>query len=290
MKPRPLLGKVILKGVVQVTSGLHIGSSRESLEIGGLDAPVLRDALTSEPYIPGSSLKGKLRALLERAYAAKTKKGEEFFNRNIGRPNYPIKVHVCKDAGQAINCPICRLFGSSGVDEGRNFPSRLKFRDCYLTRYSEKELRERETELLYTELKYENALDRITAAANPRQIERVPAGAEFAFEVIYDVEDPLELKEDLENLSVAVGLLQDDYLGGHGSRGYGKVKICLTQVQAKKVDAYKGIETAKMVIISGPDVSRETDKKPESKDLKSFLELLEKVETVKNFFQEGNRG
>ncbi len=285
MKTRSLLGKVIIKGIIQVTSGLHIGSSRESLEIGGLDAPVLRDPLTSEPYIPGSSIKGKLRALLERAYAAKSGKGEGFFNRNIGRPNYPIKVHVCNDAEQATSCPVCRLFGSSGTEEGRNFPARIKFRDCHLTRYSERELRERDTELLYTELKYENALDRITAAANPRQIERVPAGTEFAFEIVYDVEDPLELKEDLENLTIAVGLLQDDYLGGHGSRGYGKVKICLSQVQAKKIDAYKGVETAKIDVISGPDISRETNEKPQASELKPFLEVLKHLERVEAFFK-----
>lgn len=232
MISRFLIGKVIINGIIETVTGIHIGTSRETLEIGGLDNPVITDPVTKEPYIPGSSLKGKLRSLLERA----TGKDKGMDMRNIGTSRFPIYIHVCRDADLAINCPVCRLFGSSGASsEERNFPARLKFRDCYLPRYCEQELRERKLDFLYTELKWENALDRITAAANPRSVERVPAGTHFAFEIVYDVEDTEYLKEDLQNLTLALKLLEDDYLGGMGSRGYGKVHFMLTSAEAKKL-------------------------------------------------------
>jgi len=236
---KPILGKVALRGIIHCKTGLHIGGPGGQYEIGGLDLPVVRDPLTQEPYIPGSSLKGKLRSLLER-------KLRKPFNRHGGSGIYR---HECTDP----SCEVCRLFGSTrGKEEGHNLPARLIVRDGRLTEESRDELERIETGLRFTEWKFENALDRISSAANPRQLERVPAGAEFSFEMVYTVEYASkdgserpaeevrrEAEQDLQNLLTAMRLLEDDYLGGHGSRGSGKVEFKDLSVEAKKADWYR---------------------------------------------------
>lgn len=198
------------------------------MKIGGVDLPVVRDPISEFPYVPGSSLKGKMRSLLER-------KMKKPINRNIGPNDEPVMIHACSDK----NCEICRLFGSTPMkDEGENIPSRLAVRDLFLTDESKEKLEEIETGLRFTEWKFENAIDRITSAANPRQIERVPAGSFFKLEIIYTIEKKEDLKEDLKNLFTAMRLLEDDYLGGHGSRGYGKVKFKLSTIECRKGDWY----------------------------------------------------
>ena len=118
-------------------------------------------------------------------------------------------------------------------------PARLSVRDSFLTEPSVKELEEIDTGLQYTEWKFENGLDRITAAANPRQLERVPAGAKFHFEIVYDVEtNQAEVEEDVNNLLKSLSLLEDDALGGHGSRGYGKICFRFDRVTGRKTDYY----------------------------------------------------
>jgi CRISPR-associated protein Csm3 len=224
-------GKVILTGTIELLTGMHIGANTEGLDIGGIDAPVVRDPITRYPYIPGSSLKGKLRTLFERSMKAQEKKD---FNRNGGRG---IKRHECSDP----TCEICRLFGATGQRrEDPNQPARLVVRDCRLTEESAERLRQIETGLYMTEWKFENGLDRITAAANPRQLERVPAGAKFHFEFSYTVVNRDDIVEDLRNLVMFVRVLEDDYLGGHGSRGYGQVRFKLDRVQVKNRDVYLG--------------------------------------------------
>lgn len=230
---KPLRGKVVLTGSIECVTGLHIGSSRDNLDIGGLDAPVLRDPLTRAPYIPGSSVKGKLRSLFERRQGMT-------YDRPGGQGIYR---HECVDP----TCRVCRLFGASGEKkEENNLPARLIVRDSLLTEASREQLGSIDTGLQYTEWKFENALDRITAAANPRQIERVPAGAEFTFEMIYNVEAPQakETEEDLVHLLETMSLLEDDYLGGHGSRGYGKIRFDLSQLSSRKVDFYGATNAA----------------------------------------------
>jgi CRISPR-associated protein Csm3 len=212
---KPLFGKVILEGKIKCLTGMHIGTSRESLEIGGLDSPVLRDPATKLPYIPGSSLKGKMRSILERLK-------DKPFNRNAAQ----ILQHVCDNEKDAYVCPVCRLFGSTGKGERGNFPARLSVRDCEFFGDHDK---------FVSEVKFENSLDRITAAANPRQIERVTAGAEFSMELVYDVETQSVngktdcslgyLKDDLGNILTLLNLIEHDSIGGHGSRGYGKVEF-----------------------------------------------------------------
>ena len=225
---KPILGKVIISGILHCETGLHIGASKENLEIGAIDSPVVRDPITREPYIPGSSLKGKMRNLLEKVWSLP-------LNRNGGTPRNPIWRHECETKDQAKECKLCRLFGSTGKGGGSNWPARLIVRDAFITEDSLKKLQEIDTGLLYTEWKWENSLDRVTAAANPRQLERVPRGTEFRFEMVYTVESENDLEEDLENIKTALELLQMDYLGGHGSRGYGQVKIKNLEFSIKKV-------------------------------------------------------
>lgn len=246
---RKLLGKIELSGELLCESGLHIGASKENLEIGALDSPVVRDPISNEPYIPGSSLKGKLRALLEKATL------ECLPNWNGGTRSNPVWRHECRhwDKGTtkgerqfeypgSPNCEVCRLFGSTG---DKNYPARLKVRDLPLLDDSRKELDQLDTGLYLTEWKFENSIDRVTSAANPRNLERVPRGTKFEFSMIYDVEDLQTLQADLENLKLAVRILEDDALGGHGSRGYGWVKLEFEPTTAKKIDWYKGDEAAK---------------------------------------------
>ncbi|MEJ5375373.1 MAG: type III-A CRISPR-associated RAMP protein Csm3 [bacterium] len=267
---RKLLGKVELVGNLECLTGLHVGASKETMEIGALDSPVVRDPLTQCPYIPGSSLKGKLRALLEKA------------DPNL-IPNRPggsgTRRHECDDwepkegkrgVPGALHCPVCRLFGSTGPGEGnKNYPARLKVRDLHLQ--NKEELEKIDTGLYLTEWKFENGIDRITSAANPRNIERVPRGARFSFSMVYDVEDTTTMSEDLENLGLAIRLLHDDSLGGHGSRGYGQVRLEFRCLEAKRIDHYRGEGEALRKIEPG-----ELDSKT--------------IEELKGFFSSENRG
>ena len=207
---RRLIGKIKVKLRIECQTGLHIGASKENLEIGALDSPVVRDPITREPCIPGSSVKGKLRTLLEKASALLPE-------RKGGTGKNIIYRHECNTKAEAAQCAVCRLFGSTGQGEnGSNYPSQLKVRDFYLSPKSLAMLEKIDTGLLYTEWKFENALDRVTSAANPRNLERVPKGAEFTAALVYDVEDLETAKEDLRNLQLALRLLEDDALGGTG--------------------------------------------------------------------------
>ncbi|OAT80407.1 type III-A CRISPR-associated RAMP protein Csm3 [Desulfotomaculum copahuensis] len=231
-RTRPLKGKVILRGRMICDTGLHIGAAGNNLEIGGLDSPVVRDPVTREPYVPGSSLKGKMRSLLERKLNLP-------FNRYGGNGVYR---HECTNRG----CRVCRLFGAAGGREGDNIPGRLIVRDLSMTAGSREQLAEIETGLQYTEWKFENSLDRVTAAANPRQLERVPRGTEFDFELIYTVEtgDEAVIKEDLNHVVQLLRLVEDDTLGGHGSRGYGKVRFEVGSFEGRRIDYYAGEKDA----------------------------------------------
>lgn len=219
---RPILGKYIIKGKIILETGLRIGGQELGVNIGGIDNPIIRNPLTGEPYIPGSSVKGKMRSLMERLL-------------NLDISGNKVKRHECEDR----ECKVCRVFGSTSKN-GNNIPSRLLVRDAFLTEDSKTKLLSMETDLPYTEWKTENALDRVTCKADPRSFERVPAGAEFEFEIIYTAENEKHIKEDLENIATALELLEDDYLGGNGSRGYGKVKFSIEKVIYKSAGYYKG--------------------------------------------------
>ena len=192
-----LKGKLLIKGTIKLITGLHIGTSGDFSAIGAVDTIVIRDSVTNKPMIPGSSLKGKMRYLL-----ARTKYHSSLELENIKKEDICIK----------------RLFGSSEPI----MSSRLQFQDILL---SNKSIEEFEFDLPHTEIKYENTIDRTTGIANPRQLERVPAGSEFDFQIVYNVEDPEEVKEDMDNILLMMDVLEDDYLGGHGTRGYGRIKF-----------------------------------------------------------------
>lgn len=194
--------KVIYSGTITLKTGLHIGGTNASLNIGGPDKFVVRNPLSNIPYIPGSSLKGKMRALVEIA------NGET----NGGKPSNNPESKAGK------------LFGTAGDGDDKH-PSRLIVRDADLDVSVENMFSN--TDLPYTESKTEVAIDRVTAKANPRTFERVPAGAKFKLNMVLNVfegEDEEALKATIKQ---AIKLLEDDYLGGHGSRGYGQVKIDL---------------------------------------------------------------
>lgn len=289
-----LYGKVVMRGVIRTLTGLHIGAGREVMEIGALDNAVIKEPVTKQPYIPGSSIKGKLRSLFEKKEALTKQDPKSFFNRQMGPSGIQLLIHVCDTKEKAFECTVCRLFGSSGAQQrgsgtqqrGSNFPSRVRVRDSYLTAYSESALREAETDLPYTEVKWENALDRVTAAANPRPIERIPPDVDFTFELVYDVEDLSQLEADLKNLAYCLSVLEDDHLGGHGSRGYGKVKILLSSLTAKKVEAYTGQSTDGVKeFIGGPEITRkEPAKRPADEELWPVNKIQEKIAEIANFF------
>lgn len=213
-------GRIIIDGKIVLRTGLHIGAGDKGIKIGGTDKTVIKNPLDERPYIPGSSLKGKMRSLLEKAY-------NKELNQNIGTQKNPIRVHQCFQVEKEKVCEICRVFGLPGQAEGST-PTRLIIRDAPLDEDSAKKLEkahnEGQLDYKFTELKSENAIDRITSAANPREFERVPAGAEFAFEALYTVFDEKDIK-NFEFMIQGMRLLEDDYLGGHGSRGYGKVEF-----------------------------------------------------------------
>lgn len=198
-----MFGKVRISADLEIVTGLHIGGGNEFSAIGAIDSPVIRDSYNKEPIIPGSSLKGKIRTLLAQVYSD------------------GIVLNKCNDDP----VEIVRLFGGSEKKNigGRNVipQSRLQFSDCFL-KNSDKL---REDDIALTEVKFENSIDRITSKANPRQIERVVRGSIFDFSLVYTCNNEQELNEDMEIIYKGIKLLEMDYLGGSGSRGYGKVRF-----------------------------------------------------------------
>jgi CRISPR-associated protein Csm3 len=209
MKLKKLLGYRRIEGTITLLTGLHIGAGQETIEIGGNDNPILRHPITHEPYIPGSSLKGKLRTLLEYKLGFVDEKGVPY--NKIEDPDNP----------------IIRIFGTSGADKAEIGPGRLIMRDAMLTDTWAERIKQGEH---LGEIKYENTINRITGTAlNPRPLERVPSGVTFILDIsyrVFDMED--NGKVDLENFKYVeegLKLLELDTLGGSGSRGSGKIAI-----------------------------------------------------------------
>src|SRR5437868_7324414 len=221
-----LVGKLILSGELHCETGLHIGAGKGSLEIGGADNPVVKDAF-GLPYIPGSSLRGRLRSLLEQSMGMTTPAELVYLSKRRGQE---VRIHQ----SDRPDDEICLLFGRNpgrmervqgeNLDTTQATPARLAVFDSPLDPASiTAQMRENLDDEL-TEVKSENAIDRITSQANPRTLERVPSGARFKTRLVMDVlcdEDaPLFLRV-LEGLR----LLEDDALGGGGSRGSGRVSF-----------------------------------------------------------------
>ena len=243
----------MLRGTLRCVTGLRIGGAAETIEIGGLDNPIIKHPLTGLPYVPGSSLKGKMRSLLElqldKIDARRRVDGDE--NREYGAVHRP-GGHGC----DGETCPICRIFGSN-AGEGNLGPGRLIVRDAYLAAESEAEMKKKqELGEPVTEIKYENTINRITAMANPRQMERVPAGVEFSFEIgyrVFDTGDDGAIDRGLfQHVINGLRMVEADALGGSGSRGYGRVafeSLTLTNLAGKDVvpgattlDAWRDLE------------------------------------------------
>ena len=187
-----MISKIEITSELEVLTGMHIGGTNEFAAIGAIDSPVVRDVISRLPMIPGSTLKGKMRTLMSRQYSE----------------NYmPVEV---KNDPEIVQ----RLFGSADKKEYRN--ARLQFSDSLLSNIDE--------------VKFENTIDRITAEANPRQIERVIPGCKFNISIIYNINSDaqlngMQIEEDFKAIKNGLKLLEYDYIGGHGTRGYGKVKF-----------------------------------------------------------------
>jgi CRISPR-associated protein Csm3 len=221
-----LIGKLILEGDLTCHTGLHIGAGKGSLEIGGADNPVVKDAF-GLPYVPGSSLRGKLRSLLEQSsgmavpgelvYLSK-RKGQEVRIHQSDRPDDEICLLFGRNPGR-----MDKVVGDT-LDSTVASPARLTVYDAPLAQESiTPQMRENLDDEL-TEVKSENAIDRITSQANPRTLERVPASAKFRFRIVMDVLCP-EDRELFPRLVEGLRLLEDDSLGGGGSRGSGRVGV-----------------------------------------------------------------
>lgn len=196
-----MYAKIEINGIIEVLTGMHIGGSAEFSAIGAVDSPTVRDVGTGRPMIPGSSLKGKLRTLLARQYA----------DDNM----LPKKHNDDPDR-------ITRLFGHTKNDNGtKPKVGRILFSDLFMSNHQEFD----DFGIDYTEVKFENTINRLSAVASPRQIERAVRGSKYGLSLIYNVENADDIEEDFQTLRDGFKLLTYDYIGGNGSRGYGRVDI-----------------------------------------------------------------
>lgn len=250
-----LIGKLILEGEMHCETGLHVGAGKGSLEIGGADNPVVKDS-HGRPYVPGSSLRGRIRALLEQATGMAIPSELVFISKRKGQE---VRIHQ----SDRPDDEICLLFGRSpgrmekvaggDVDSNNATPARLSVFDAPLIAESiTPQMRENLDDEL-TEVKSENAIDRITSQANPRTLERVPAGARFKVRMVIDQ----LCKEDATLVSLVLQglrLLEDDTLGGGGSRGSGRVRFDNLKLTWRGKDYYAS-GAPEREIAAGVDVS-----------------------------------
>lgn len=210
-----LVGRIFLDFEIETLTGLHIGGAPGTLAIGNVDNPVIRNPFTGEPYVPGSSLRGKMRSQLEKLYGAEQ-------NVSIGANVY---IHSARTAEDYRNSLVSQIFGIPAADF-LSEPTRLVVRDAFLTEDAKKRFGAVRTDLPFTEVKWEAAIDRVTSAATPRQQERVPAGAVFGGALTFTLYNDVERDAPLfENVIRGLELVEEDYLGGQGARGSGQVKF-----------------------------------------------------------------
>lgn len=222
---RQFYGKIIIELPFKLLTGAHIGNENDGFAIGGVNKVVIRDAVTRLPIVPGSSLKGKLRSIVE-AMEGMDKKQRLEQGKWYNRGHSGIYRHEADSREEALKNAVDRTFGTTGKGSGdTNHPARLAVSDAQVTKETAEVLSELEGDFPFTEIKSENNLDRITSAANPRSLERVPAGSVFVSRLSYAVEDLEHVKEDLAYIFAALNWLEDDYIGGNGSRGYGRLRF-----------------------------------------------------------------
>ena len=228
---------IVIKGELVCETGLHIGGANDAINIGGADSIIIRDSVSDLPFIPGSSLKGKLRSLLE----LNDKKSIQSVLEKKGKSSTDEDSIAVK------------IFGiSSDKKNNLKYPTRLIVRDSFPTEESIKLWEKQEEVVRGSELKWENTIDRITSRAIPRSLERIPKGSSFIFEFIFSVYE--EDENNLMGLFEAMRLLEDNYLGGSGSRGYGKVKFANISITKRGQDYYKK-DMDEEVIIENADIS-----------------------------------
>ncbi len=234
-----LIGKLLLDGELICDTGLHIGAGKGSLDLGGADNPVVKDAF-GRPYVPGSSLRGRIRALLEQAHGHAVASDLVYLSRRRGQE---VRIHQSDDPGDEI----CLLFGRNpgrmervsgdALEPSSATPARLTAYDAPLELDSiTVQMRENLDDEL-TEVKSENSIDRLTAQALARTLERVPAGARFRVRFVIDI----LCAEDRELVSpfvAGIRLLEDDSLGGGGSRGSGRVRFTSWKVSWRNKSYY----------------------------------------------------
>ena len=250
-----LQGRIFLRGTIHAKTGLHIGGNSGELDIGGIDNPIIRNAFNRQPYIPGSSVRGKMRSLLDRHF-------DNALNKNVGRD---VRVHECKSPTDYEKCPVCQAFGVApqGEMRGKTMPTRLIVRDTFLTQPALDALDKADTDTDFTEIKTEVAIDRITSAATPRQQERVPAGTTFApFQIVHSLytqgeNDSTQLQDELQlfdTVLTGMELLEDDYLGGSGSRGSGQIAFDNLQLTLKTRQCYEKSDTPPIDVVAGANI------------------------------------
>jgi len=249
-----LIGKLILEGEMLCQTGLHVGAGKGSLEIGGSDNPVVKDAF-GRPYVPGSSLRGKIRSLLEQSSGLAVPSELVYLSRRKGQE---VRIHQ----SDRPDDEVCLLFGRNpgrlervegeALDARSATPARLTVYDAPLDPESiTVQMRENLDDEI-TEVKSENAIDRITSQSNPRTLERVPAGARFRVRLVLDIlceEDKALVARVLEGLR----LLEDDALGGGGSRGSGRVRFANVKLVWRNRTFYSKGE-AEVELASGADL------------------------------------
>jgi len=238
---------IIIEGEIKLKTGLHIGGLKETVKIGGTDNPVIlgyiyrNNNLEEVPIIPGSSLKGKIRSLLELKYAKDIKDKDE------KREGYiQVGSNWIKYRDDELAKLIPKVFGTGASESSNEFnKTRIIFRDSFPTDDTLEWWNKKEEILHGTEIKGENTINRITSAATPRFFERVPAGSKFKFEIILSIykDDPED--KILQLLKEGFKLLQDSYLGGSGSRGYGKVETIVNKIIERRKNYYLGNEEEK---------------------------------------------
>lgn len=202
-----MLIKLKISCKLTVKSGLHIGTSEPFSSIGSVDSYVIRDPMTNLPIVPGSSLKGKMRYLLSCVYNTKG--------------NSEIKV----PEGDYDDIKILNLFGKSQ----NKIRGRLIFTDSVM----DKDVMNSNGLEEPIEVKAENAIPRVTKnSTKPRQIERVVRGSQFPIDVIYTIYAPENVSNtnkcicnDFRMIQNGFFLIENDYLGGNGTRGHGKVEF-----------------------------------------------------------------
>ena len=255
---KKILKKIFISAKLKTLTGLHIGGSGAGINIGAIENTVIRDSITNEPYIPGSSLKGKLRSLLEKLRGEYEIDEDGKAGPSKDQAHLSAKIFGISADENATNTEdndLASIASNNTTDENATNTednpedntnkkdcfiraSRLIVRDAFLEEASKTNLEALNLDLPFTEVKTETSIDRVTSKANPRSIERVPKNTIFNVDMIltiYEMDDENEL---MKGLFIAMILLQEDYLGGHGSRGSGKIEFTIDSIMEKTNENY----------------------------------------------------